>query len=411
MARLTSENLLISCLVNSADIHLARRLGCVPSDFKGYRDEYQWVLDHYEKYDRCPNEAELLAVFEDFPFSPSQEQARSHADEVLRQASSRNLLKALNKAQSDLLHGDVYEAFEHFKTLQMRVAAFQGDNLLVDSAFLDDYDAPQELRVTMPWPTLQQFTGGIGPGELWYIGARQGHGKSSYLVDIAVAAAMQGYRVNIFSLEMTKRQIQVRAQAACGKALGLTVNSAMMLHRQFDQLDYKTLLQKIEAGVPGTIHVNDASKGRVTPSVVAASTNDYDLTIIDYVGLMYSDDGLPAIRDHRVMAEISNQLKEIALVNGTRIIGASQINREGDSNGYKPRPPKLKTLAQSDHLGNDGDLVATMCRMGLGVGVFSIEKNRHGESGRLFYTKFDPNHGDFTEVTEEQARDIADCED
>ena len=411
MARHTSENLLISCLINSADVHLARRLGCAPSDFKGYRDEYQWILDHYDKYERCPNEAELLAVFEDFPFSPSQEQARSHADEVLRQSSSRNLLKALTKAQNDLLHGDVPEAYEHFKDLRLRVAASHGDNLLVDSAFLDDYDAPAELRIEVPWPTLQKCTGGIGPGELWYVGARQGHGKSSYLVEMAVRGALQGFRVNIFSLEMTKRQIQVRAQAACGRALGLNVNSAMMLHREFDQHAYKTLLQKIEDGVPGSIHVHDASKGRVTPSVVAATTSDYDLTIVDYVGLMYSNDGLPAIRDHRVMAEISNQLKETALTNNTRIIGASQINREGDSNSFKQRPPKLKTLAQSDHLGNDGDLVATMCRMGLGVGVFSIEKNRHGESGRLFYTKFDPNHGDFSEISEEQARDIADCED
>lgn len=142
--------------------------------------------------------------------------------------------------------------------------------------------------------------------------------------------------------------------------------------------------------------------GRVSPGVVANRAQDYDLNIVDYVGLMYTDDGRPAIKDWREMAEISNQLKEIALSKSARIIGASQINREGDTHGR--RPPRLKTLAQSDHLGNDGDVVLTMKRYGLAT-VLSAEKNRHGEAERLFYTNFLPNDGDFREIDADTAEE------
>ena len=352
----------------------------------------------------------FVTKFIEFPYSPEFDDPRSVVDEVLTQSSSRTILKKIVAASSDLKRGDVAGAYEHFRGLQIRCAAAVSDDLLNDPAFLDDYNDPQEQRVPVPWGSLHDRTGGIGAGELWYLGARQGHGKSALLVDMAVEAAMCGLRVNVFSLEMTKRQIQVRSHAAAGRRLGVKVNSAMMLHRQYDHGEYKTLLNTIADNVPGHINVHDSSKGRVTPATVAATVGDYDLTIIDYVGLMYSDDNQPAIRDHRVMAEISNNLKEIALSQKTRIMGASQINREGASNGYAIKPPRLKNLAQSDHLGNDGDLVLTMARYSSSVGVVSIEKNRHGESGNLFYVNFDPNHGDFQEITKERADDLADAD-
>ena len=407
--RRTHETLSISAVLNSHDALLGRRLGLREDDFHGYRDEYAWVLEYYRRYESCPTEQQFLVRFPEFPHDPDFDEIRPVVDEVLKAASCRNLLKILPKAQRDLLHGDVADAYEHFKGIQLRSAAARGDNLLNDPAFLDDYTDPHEVRILTPWDSLNEHTGGIGPGELWYLGARQGHGKSAFLVDMAVEAAMSGFRVNIFSLEMTKRQIQVRAHAASGRRLGAKVNSAMMLHREYDQHSYKQLLETIADNVPGNIAVHDSSKGRVTPSVIASSVADYDLTVIDYVGLMYSDDNQPAIRDHRVMAEISNNLKEIALSQRSRILGASQINREGESNGYARRPPRLKHLAQSDHLGNDGDLVLTMARYSQDVAVLSMEKNRHGESGRLFYTNFTPNTGDFTEITKEHADDLADA--
>ena len=83
---------------------------------------------------------------------------------------------------------------------------------------------------------------------------------------------------------------------------------------------------------------------------------------------------------------------------------AAQINRDGETGSA---PPKVKNLAQSDALGQDGDVVLTMRSKPHNVAThFSLEKNRHGASGIPFYTTFDPDHGQFVEVTGDHADDL-----
>jgi hypothetical protein len=197
----------------------------------------------------------------------------------------------------------------------------------------------------------------------------------------------------------------VRLHAALGARLGIkNIDSNGMLRRTYAPAQYKDLLQQIEARVPGAVFVHEVSMGLVTPAVVDVNANHFDLSVIDYVGLMRNDERVPAIKDYRIIAEISNGLKSIALGKHHSIVAASQINRDGVTNSW--RPPALHTLAQSDHLGNDGDVVITMKRYGLGASVCSIEKNRHGASGSCFWTKFDANRGDLSEITRDEADEI-----
>jgi replicative DNA helicase len=303
----------------------------------------------------------------------------------------------------------VEQAYEEIKGATLEVVSARPEAALSDSAFLDGYGDPQDERIEVPWRTLQKITNGIGPGELWYLAARQGNGKTSYLIDIAVDAAFNGHRVCFYSMEMTKRQIQVRAQAAFAYRLGIKVDEHQMLHRTYDEGDYKELLGQIgdkmdQSG--GAFNVHVPSMGRVTPGVVASLAGEYDLHLIDYIGLMATDAGDPAVGDWRYAAEISNTLKQIALAKNTSIFSASQVNRDGDT--IQNKPPKLKNLAQSDHLGNDGDVVLTMKRYGMGAGIFSVEKNRHGPSLNVFFTEYDPNQGNFSEITVDRANNIKD---
>jgi replicative DNA helicase len=217
---------------------------------------------------------------------------------------------------------------------------------------------------------------------------------------------VHGKSVVFYSLEMTRRQAQVRLHAALGRRLGHKVDANAMLRRTWPHADYKHLLQSIEEQVPGSVHIHEMSMGLVTPGLVNSHAGDFDLSVIDYVGLMRNDEGLPAIKDYRIIAEISNGLKATCLAKYHPIIAASQINRDGVS--VRWRPPALHTLAQSDHLGNDGDVVITMKRFGKGAAVSSIEKNRHGSSGDLFFNLYDANHGDFREITKDEAEEIKD---
>lgn len=408
MARTTPETLLLSALINLGDAHAAKQFGITPASLNGYRSEYEWIQSYYDRYGGCPSQSAFLASFPQFPFADDQTDVRYPADEVRRAAAARKITKAIMKATSALTSGNVEEAYEQFQDMRMETYVSRPTSLLVDHTFMDHYTTVENDRIPVPWGTLQSCTNGIGRGELWYIAARPQNGKSSYMTYIAAEAAMAGLRVNMYSLEMPKRSVQVRTHAVLGHMLGHEVDAKAMQHRRFDPLKYKQILQDIEDRVPGVIDIHEASAGPVSPGVVASRAGDYDLTIIDYAGLMRSNTGSRAVEDWRHLAAISNELKEITLAKNISILAASQINREGDTPG--PRPPKLKHLAQSDALGQDGDVVLTMKRYGQGAAVFSVEKNRSGESSHLFWTKFDANKGDFREITREQADDIRDQE-
>ena len=411
-SRHTPETLMISAVLNSEDAFTAKEYGVRSEHFRGYREEYDWIQSYQEQYGSCPTITQFKTKFPEVPIDEDADEPRWAAQEMKRSFASRDLLIRCNKAVEYLSSGNVEDAYGMMEGLRLETVTSRPDNALVDPRFMDDYSEPEQDRIAVPWRTLQRITNGVGAGELWYLAARQGNGKSSYLIDMAVEAAFHGYRVCFYSLEMTKRQVQVRAHAAMAHRLKFEVNEQGMLHRSFDENNYRQVLGAIRdhlEEVGGEFAVHTPSKGAVSPSVVAGLASEYDMHMVDYIGLAKTDDGRRAVQDWRNVAEISNQLKEIALAKSTRIISASQINRDGA--GPSPRPPALHTLAQSDHLGNDGDVVLTMKRYGIGAGVFSVEKNRHGPSQNLFYTLYDPNRGDFSEISSDRANDIKDATD
>lgn len=52
----------------------------------------------------------------------------------------------------------------------------------------------------------------------------------------------------------------------------------------------------------------------------------------------------------------------------------------------------------------------TMKRFGNGAMVYSLEKNRHGASGDVWFSRFDPNNGLFDEITRAEAEAIRERE-
>ena len=407
------ESVLVSAVINSTDPFAAQAYGIRADQLIGYRTEYEWVQNYYHTYGETPSTEKLQIVFPEFPMSTDAD-CRWAATEIQEQYAHRTMSKALQKGGAALYSGDTRGAYEVFQDLRYSEVSIKPVNLLDDPLFFEDYDNPQEKRVPVPWSTLQGATGGIGPGELWYLASRPGMGKSAYLIQTAVEAAMAGLRVLFYSLEMTKRQVQVRSHAIMGHKLGWgdQIDAHAMLHYSYSQSSYKKLLVDIKGNMPGELHIHDASMGGVSPATILGRCDDYDLVIVDYIGLMRTDGGQRAIEDWRHAAIISNSLKEIVLSRKTRIMAASQINRDGDQLGW--RPPKLKNMAQSDALGQDGDVVVTMKRYGgerSRAGVMSVQKNRHGEGGNFFWTNYLPNTGNFDEIPRDQADQIKDDND
>ncbi len=73
---------------------------------------------------------------------------------------------------------------------------------------LDRWKNPED-QATFPYglPVLDNITGGMFPGEVTVIGARNGVGKSSLMVQALAACSRAGIAVHAFSLEMTRQAL------------------------------------------------------------------------------------------------------------------------------------------------------------------------------------------------------------
>lgn len=405
--RPNSESKLISALVNTQDVTSAAAYGVTPEMFLTYGAEYRWLITFPLTYERQPSVESLTTKFPDFPYSEAYMDVGFICDEVKDNHNHRTMVSALRGAGEALRNGDTDEAYAYFSSIQhpTNQMSIKLRNVLHDEAFLDSYEDAVE-RVEMPWKTLQKATGGPACGDFWVVAARLGQGKSWTLGSMAAHALMTGEKVIIFSLEMPEEQIRTRMHSLIARQMGMDVKHSELHGRTYDPIAYRKLLKRIREEVSGELYVVDTSKGSISTAHVASMSKGMGLAIVDHLGLMASPFGSRAVEDWRTMATISNILKEVAQVNSVPIIAAAQINREGDTSGWKP--PKVKNLAQSDAIGQDADVVITMKRRSKTVAIYSVEKNRHGESGDLFHTRFLPNDGRFDEINFETARALID---
>src|SRR5262252_2043090 len=406
MAGASAEALLISALINTGTVGAECQYGISAADFVGYSEEYNWLVNYLETYGEQPS-APVFAV--KFPGFPGSEHAnvRSAAQAVHDGVNRRRMATAVTEATQMIALDQLDAAYDLLKNSQPRSAAPLPRALLTDATHLDEWHA-RHRSIELPYPTLQRHTGGIRAGNLWYVAGRPGQGKSAHLSNFGQHGVLTGNRVLMYSLEMSIEEVRARFHASLGQAMGYKALTLTNLRdRVVDEAMYRRFMDELSERLltaGGCLDVHTPADGPVSPSVVASRASEYDLVIIDYVSLMAADGGGSAVDDWRVLAKISNSLKQIALAQKCALLCAAQINRDGDTGSA---PPKLKNLAQSDALGQDGDVVLTMRSKPHDVATdFSLEKNRHGTSGIRFYTTFDPNHGVYTEISADHAEDL-----
>lgn len=397
--RPTAESLLISAALNVNDVLAPAAMGITPDMFSAYQAEYRWLVTYERLYGNPPTVETFQHKFPRFPLSPTKDVAYA-VDEVIQEHTRSGLVRAIHSATESLSDKDLDAALAEIAAFKPAQATQPIKNCLLDYSLLDDYDIPVDT-VPVPWKTLQSVTGGQRQGDLWYVAARLGQGKTWSLCNMAVEAVLSGKKVMFYSLEMSEMQMQVRMHALLGYRLGIDVDHISMRDRIFDKIAYRKLIDALAEQVTGELYIHDSSRNKVSPIHVAATARDYDQIVIDYAGLMHNGSGGRAIDDWRSMASISNHLKEVAISTNTRILAAAQINREGDNATW--RPPQTKHLSQSDALGQDADVVITQKQYGQRAMVYSLEKNRHGSSGQLFFSRFFPNNGQFEEITKDEA--------
>lgn len=272
---------------------------------------------------------------------------------------------------------------------QRQISAWIGnDEVIRDS--LDHIDLLQRtpggnVGITTGLRDLDRLLHGLQPSDLVVVAARPAMGKTSFGVGVALAAARQGKRVAIASLEMTRRQIGFRFLSVVSGVSLHALTSGTMSDHQMSRVNYAAVHLE-----PLPIHYVDANPMSIDLLRSMARQqkiqNGLDVLIVDYLQLMDNPNRRRGARQEDV-AEISRGLKLMAKELDICVVALSQLSRKPEDR--PDRRPMLADLRESGAIEQDADVVIMLYRDEVyddespdrGVAEILIRKHRNGPTG------------------------------
>jgi hypothetical protein len=239
-----------------------------------------------------------------------------------------------------------------------------------------------------PFPTLNHYlNGGFSPGELVFLGARPGVGKTALGLEFARKTALEGSgAVLVVSREMTNLALARRIVAQDGriragalKRSDLTATESWSLDRSIEKLSNTPLYFTDEAVSLSELQMMVCAMADEAPLA---------LLVVDYLQLIRAPKEIKE-RRHQVEA-ISQGLKTMALQYRVPVLCLSSLSRPAPD--AKDRPPTLASLRESGELEHDADVILLLHRQyHESETQCNVAKNRDGRLGivsLLFRSEF-----------------------
>jgi replicative DNA helicase len=276
---------------------------------------------------------------------------------------------------------DIHAEFDNITPAYRPHSSPLGDRVFAHA--FDAHDQGDVPGVPTGLHGLDKMLGGYMAGDLVYVAARPGEGKTGYLITAFRAAIAAKKHPAFFSMEMGDLSIGQR-----------------MLAQQFNLDTYKIRrgrlddweafremtewLNQLEA--EDRFHINE--KPSVNVNYIHAvckrlkARGLLDIIFVDYVQLMSAK----GENRHQQISLISRGLKEIALDLNVPVVSAAQLRRDAER-----KQPQLSDLKESGSLEQDGDVVIFIWRESdpvLNVDIdltvkMGVAKHRNGPTGNL----------------------------
>ena len=229
------------------------------------------------------------------------------------------------------------------------------DEFLSDRADIMDPGDSAAAPILTGFVDLDELMGGMQRSDLIIVAAGTGRGKSALALNICVNAAREGYRVGVFSLEMSRMQL---AQRLLASEAG--VDSHRLRLGLYSEAEEQRIIEGIGALSDLPFYIDDTqfqSAGDLRSKATRLSlTKGLDLLVVDYLQLIEGE-GRNRRAENRTMeiGQISRTLKGMAGELNVPLIACAQLNRGVDNRpGHRPL---LSDLRESGSIEQDSDQV------------------------------------------------------
>ena len=237
---------------------------------------------------------------------------------------------------------------------------------------------------------LDRLTSGWQPSDLVILAARPGMGKTSFVLALALNAAMDFQRpIAIFSLEMSNLQLVQRLIS-----MESEISGSKLRNGQLEDYEWQQLHSSIEKLSEAPIFIDDTPGINIFELRAKCRRlkmqHDIQMVIIDYLQLMSGGGENQRGNREQEVSAISRALKGLAKELHVPVIALSQLSRAVEVRGGTKRP-QLSDLRESGSIEQDADMVSFIYRPEYyqiledeegqslkGIGEIIIAKNRHG---------------------------------
>lgn len=259
--------------------------------------------------------------------------------------------------------------------------------------------------------------GGLERGELMLIAGRNSNGKTSFALCVALAAAMQGVPVAIFSLEMTNLRLGMRLQSLMSGVDGESIKRGDMTEKEWDRF----------IGTPSDLPLYFDNKRSNNIDEVVNGINaiveqrGIQVVVIDYLQLLRSRERDKA----QQIGNICQTLQTLSTKLDITIILLSQLRRNNGTDYF----PKMEELKESGDIENSADSIYMVYRperhsldakypdmsekwseySTRGTGLLICYKNRNGAMDGEQMLRFDARTTRFYEDTMIERDELADA--
>lgn len=416
MATINAEIGLISAILKNPDSGKIIIEQGITEDFFHSRDKTAgtWILRYIDKWKKAPDRITFKKQFPEFRIYNVTD-LDYYINEIKQAHGKTKLVSGLADAADAISIGDLEGAIKIMQTRAIEAANIT--NAVNDTDIIDDwasiYEEAEKRRlkyeetgsagIPTGFDTVDKFTGGAQPGQLWIVGARMGNGKSWSLMKMAVNAVISGKVVQFNALEMTRSEVGYRIHGLLSKSVGRTAfsNIALAQGTEVDLEKYRRFLASLRKNVAkeAKLHVSDATKKRLSTTDLQAQIerNEPDIVYIDYLTLME----MRGEGDWMSIGHLINSLKQMTIHYEIPIICAAQMKRSDNSvRGVGG----IEDIAGADRIGQEADVVLLQHLHTRRAFEGLCAKNRHGPGDFAYYAHYEPEKGIFNEINLDDMR-------
>lgn len=382
---------LLSKVLESGNIDVIIHNGLNSDYFPNYNEEFKFIVNHYKQYGKVPDKETFLTKFPDFTIIRCQESDAYLLDKLNEQYLFNRLAPVLKKVE-ELINVDSRKTIEY---LQQEIPFLTSNiRLTAKDIVKDAQDRVEELEkrkdgkffITTGFKELDNALLGWQRGEdLVTVMGRTNEGKSWCLLKFLESAWLEGYRVGIYSGEMSSIQMGFRFDTIYNNFSNMNLTKGGQ-----DIESYKKYIEDLKTKNSFFVITPEDMGGSCTVTKLEAFIQKYKLDIlgVDQYSLMDDENFKPGQPLRLKYDNISKGLFMLSCKYNIPILAAVQANRAAaskDKKSNKTEGPKLEHVSESDAIAHNSSRVIAM-RQNEGNLEFEIVKNRiGGRNGHYLY--------------------------